>query len=139
VGGGGIKLWLGGYCFQAKIKNPVLLAYNQVQEYNGIDRLGVQINQNEPEEQLYDAQTPVAEGRADFGGVHGILAASGNMEPFMAGGNPVAAIGGLSAQDALLSQLFNMDSSNCFQKFVQSFIFLCGEGCTLMRRRKGKK
>ncbi len=54
-----------------------------------------------------------AEGRAEFGGVHGVLAASGNMEPFM---GAVAASGGVAAQDALISQMFNLDSSNCFQK-----------------------
>jgi hypothetical protein len=54
-----------------------------------------------------------AEGRAEFGGVHGVLAASVNMEPFM---GAVAASGGVAAQDALISQMFNLDSSNCFQK-----------------------
>ncbi len=61
---------------------------------------------------LFDGRQQ-AEGRAEFGGVHGVLAASGNMEPFM---GAVAASGGVAAQDALISQMFNLDSSNCFQK-----------------------
>ncbi len=61
---------------------------------------------------LFDGRQD-AEGRAEFGGVHGVLAASGNIEPFM---GAVAASGGVAAQDALISQMFNLDSSNCFQK-----------------------
>ncbi len=61
---------------------------------------------------LFDGRQQ-AEGRAEFGGVQGVLAASGNMEPFM---GAVAASGGVAAQDALISQMFNLDSFNCFQK-----------------------
>jgi hypothetical protein len=69
----------------------------QINEYNKVDRLGLQTAEKVP---AYDDQA--TNKQAGFGGVHGVLASSGNMEPF--------------AKDAMLSQLFNMDSSNCFQK-----------------------
>ena len=80
----------------------------QIQEYNGIDRIGAATAARQ------DHPPPAAayEGRSEFGGVQGILAASGHMAPLQ--GDDAA--NALLSSDALLSQMFNMDSSNCFQK-----------------------
>jgi hypothetical protein len=72
----------------------------QINEYNKVDRLGIHVA--EKGAPAHDNDYQATNKQAGFGGVQGVLASSGNMEPF--------------ARDAMLSQLFNMDSSNCFQK-----------------------